>query len=106
MRSDIKEKGNEYEIDIELPGVKKEDINVNLDNGYLTVSVNTQEETKSEKENYIVQERKYGGYQRSFRLNSDIDKSDIKAAYKDGILTLSIPKTEQKKEKDTKIVIN
>lgn len=106
MRSDIKDKGNEYEVDIELPGVKKEDIDINLENGYLTVAVNTTEETNDEKDNYIVKERRYGGYQRSFRLNSNVKKSDIKAAYKNGILALTIPKTEEKKEKDTKIIIS
>ncbi|HBN84404.1 MAG TPA: Hsp20/alpha crystallin family protein, partial [Clostridiales bacterium] len=59
MRSDIKDKGNEYEIEVELPGVKKEDIGVDLQNGYLTVAVNTNEEKKEEKDNYIVQERRY-----------------------------------------------
>lgn len=106
MRSDIKDKGSEYEIDIELPGVKKEDIGVTLENGYLTVAVNTNEEKKDEKDNYIVQERRCGGYQRSFRLNYDVKKSDIKAEYKDGILALSVPKTDDKKEKDTRILIS
>lgn len=106
MRSDIKDKGNEYEIDIELPGVKKEDINVNLENGYLTVAINTNEESRDEKDNYIIQERRYGGYQRSYRLNGNVKKSDIKAEYKDGILALTIPKTEDEKEKDTRILIS
>ena len=106
MRSDIKDKGNEYAIEIELPGVKKEDIGINLENGYLTVAVNTNEEKRDEQDNYIVQERRYGGYQRSFRLNRNVQKSDINAEYKDGILSLTVPKTEDKKENDTKILIS
>jgi HSP20 family protein len=106
MRSDVKDNGKEYAIDIELPGVKKEDIDVHLDNGYLTVAVNVKEENKDKKDNYIMQERRYGACQRSFRVSDNIKKSDIKAQYKDGILTLTLPKAEDTKEKDTRILIS
>lgn len=106
MRSDIKDKGGEYQIEVELPGVKKEDIGVELDRGFLTVSVNTKEEKKEEKENYIVQERRTGACQRSFRLNDSVKKSDIKAEYKDGILVLTVPKTKEEKKEDTRILIS
>lgn len=105
MRSDIKDTGKEYQIEVELPGVNKEDIGVDLNNGYLTVAVNTNEEKKEEKDHYIVQERRSGSCQRSFRLNDNVKKSDIKAEYKDGILVLTVPKTKEEKQEDTKILI-
>lgn len=106
MRSDIRDTGKEYAIDIELPGVKKEDIDVHLDGGYLTVAVNVKEENKDERDNYIMQERRYGACRRSFRVGDGVKKSDVKAEYKDGILTLTVPKKEDTKDKDTKILIN
>jgi HSP20 family molecular chaperone IbpA len=64
------------------------------------------EENKDKKDNYIMQERRYGACQRSFRVGDNIKKSDIKAQYKDGILTLTLPKAEDTKEKDTRILIS
>ncbi len=95
MRCDIRENDKSYILDIELPGVKKEDIDIRLDNGYLSVSVEAKEEQKKEKRNYIIQERKYGGCQRSFKVGSHLTKDDINAQYEAGILTITIPKKEE-----------
>lgn len=99
-RVDITEKGNFYEIVGELPGVKKEDINVQLHDGVLTIEAKTNEETKSEDDKVIRRERRSGFYSRSFTLGPNVNESDISATFKDGLLTLTAPKqTEQVTEK-------
>lgn len=106
MRSDIKETDQGYSIDIELPGVNKKDIDIHLSDGYLTVSVNAHDDRNEENDNYVVRERRYGSCQRTFRVGSELKKSDIKASFENGVLNLNIPKTkENKKKEDTKIDI-
>jgi len=104
MRCDIKELENQYVLDIDLPGVKKDDIEVNLEDGYLTVSVK-QEESKEQKGDYIMRERKVEGCQRSFRVGDRVNKDHIKAKFEDGVLTLTIDKKEEE-PKDTKISVD
>lgn len=91
FQTDVIDKGDSYLLQAELPGFNKEDINVELKNGYLTVTAKHNEENKEEKENYIRQERRYGSYQRSFYVG-EIDQSTITAEYKNGVLELSFPK--------------
>lgn len=92
-RVDIKEKKDHYEITAELPGVKKEDIQIHVRDGILTLEAETLQEDKEEKEGKLIrQERRYGKFMRSFNLGSDVQESDIKAAFADGILTLEAPK--------------
>ena len=99
MKTDIREKENEYLLDIDLPGYSKEDIKISVENGYLTVSAK-KEETKeeSEKGSYIKKERYSGECQRSFYVGEDIEAEDVKASFKNGILTLDIPKKEEEKK--------
>ena len=99
-RMDVVERDSEFVIRTDLPGIKKEDINVTLENGVLTISGETKEETE-EKENgqVIRQERRYGKYMRSLRLATPIDEKKVKAAYKDGVLELTLPKAEEAKPK-------
>lgn len=96
MKTDIREHDAGYEIDIDLPGFKKEEINVELDNGYLTISaaknVNKDEEKKHGR--YIRRERYSGAVQRSFYVGDAITEEDIKAKYEHGILKLSVPKKD------------
>ena len=98
MKTDVKETENGYELDIDLPGFKKEEINVELDNGYLTISaaknVNKDEEKKHGR--YIRRERYSGAVQRSFYVGDAITEEDIKAKYEHGILKLSVPKKDAK----------
>lgn len=97
---DVKERADAYVIVADVPGAKKEDIDVSLENGILTISA----ETKSEKEEkdgerVLRQERRYGKYVRSLRLGTQIDEKGIKANYKDGVLELTLPKAEAVKPK-------
>jgi len=101
MRTDIKKVGDNYQIDVELPGFNKEDIKINLDNGYLTISARRDEshEEKRDDETIIRSERYYGEISRSYYVG-DIDESTISAKYNNGILTVLLPaegKTEKKK---------
>jgi HSP20 family protein len=97
---DVVEHENEYIVKTEMPGVKKDDIQVSVENGVLTISGETKSEKKEEKEGRLIrQERRYGKYVRSLRLGSEIDAAKLKAAYKDGVLELTLPKAEEVKPK-------
>ncbi len=96
-RSDIKENGDHYAITAELPGVDKKDLEVTLENGVLTISAETEQEDKEEKEGRIIrQERRYGRYMRSFRVGEGVEEGDIKASFTDGVLRLEVPKGKEK----------
>ncbi|MEA5026641.1 MAG: Hsp20/alpha crystallin family protein [Erysipelotrichaceae bacterium] len=105
MKTDIKEFDDNYSLAMDLPGFAKEDIKVELDKGYLTITAekNTNNEEKDKKGNIIHQERYCGKCSRSFYVGDGIKENDIKAAYQDGILTLSIPK-EVKKEEPKRLI--
>lgn len=98
MRTDVKETDGGYELDIDLPGCKKENVTAELKEGYLTVSAETNrsDEQKDENGRYIRRERYYGNCSRSFYVGEDITQEDIKAKFEDGILKVSIPKKEAK----------
>ena len=98
MKTDVRETDNSYELDIDLPGFKKEDINVQLDNGYLTIaaSKSLEKEDEHEKSHYIRQERYSGSMSRSFYVGNDVKQEEIHAKYEDGILKLAVPKKAAK----------
>ena len=104
MKTDVKETDSGYEVDIDLPGFKKDEINVQLDNGYLSISaakgLDKDEQNKEGK--YIRKERYAGAMSRSFYVGDAITQEDIKAKYESGILRLSIPKKEAKQVEATK----
>lgn len=104
MKTDIKEKGDKYIIDIDLPGYDKENIDLEIEDGYLkvTAKVDKNVDESNEDEKYIHQERFYGECSRSFYIGKNIKEEDIKASFKKGILTLTIPKEEQKKLEEKK----
>ena len=104
MKTDIKEKGDKYIIDIDLPGYDKENIDLEIEDGYLkvTAKVDKNVDESDEDEKYIHQERFYGECSRSFYIGKNIKEEDIKASFKKGILTLTIPKEEQKKLEEKK----
>ena len=111
MNTDIKESDSEYDMTIDLPGFKKEDVSVSLENGYLTISASkglekkeseNEEEQKNEK--YIRRERYSGSCQRSFYVGDGLKDEDIKASFKHGILTLSIPKKDAKQVETKKYI--
>jgi len=84
-------------VKAEIPGLKKEDIKVNLEDDVLTIQGEKKEETEKKEKNVQISERVYGKFQRSFRLPKRTKTEAIKAAYKDGVLTLEIPKAEEAK---------
>ena len=106
MKTDVKETDNSYELDIDLPGFKKEDINVQLDNGYLTIaaSKSLEKEDEHEKSHYIRQERYSGSMSRSFYVGNDVKQEEIHAKYEDGILKLAVPKKAAKAIESNKYI--
>ena len=99
MKTDVHEKDGQYDMDIDLPGFKKEDIKVELHDGYLQVSAvkGLNEEEKDEKGKLIRQERYSGSMQRSFYVGDRIKQEDVKAKFEQGVLKLSFPKEGEKK---------
>ena len=105
MKTDVHEQEDHYEIDIDLPGFAKEDISLQLEEGYLTVSATKAvEENKESKGKLIRQERFSGSMQRSFYLGENLTEEDIKATFRDGVLSLSVPKKEQQKVPEKKTI--
>ncbi len=105
MPVDISETDKEYVFDVELPGYKKEDVKITVDDGYLTIEASKNEEREnSENKNYITRERYSGKTSRSWYVGN-IDKELIKASFADGILKVNVPK-EQLKPEDTKHYIS
>ena len=98
MRTDVKETKTGYELEIELPGVKKEDVKAELKDGYLTVSAvsNKQTDEKNSEGKYLRRERYSGSCSRSFYVGEGVKQEDIKAKFEDGTLKLEIPKEEAK----------
>lgn len=100
MKTDIREKNGTYILEIDIPGGTKEDVKLELENGYLTVEAEITKNTSSdEKINYIHKERFYGKSSRTFYIGESITDNDIKASFKNGILTISFPKEIQKSSK-------
>ena len=103
MRTDIREKGDNYIIDVDLPGYDKEDIDIEMEHGYLRVTAKTNKniDESDEEERYIHKERYFGECSRSFYVGENLKEEDIRASFKNGILTLVVPKeqTRQLEEK-------
>ena len=98
MKTDIREHNEGYELDIDLPGFKKDEITIDLDNGYLTISAakGLDKDGQDKKGKYIRKERYAGAVQRSFYVGDAVTEEDVKAKFEDGILKLSIPKKDAK----------
>ena len=98
MKTDIREHDEGYELDIDLPGFKKDEITIDLDNGYLTISAakGLDKDEQDKKGKYIRKERYAGAVQRSFYVGDAVTEEDVKAKFEDGILKLSIPKKDAK----------
>ena len=97
MKTDIRETEGSYELDVDLPGFKKDEIKASLENGYLTISAakGLDKDEKDKDGKYIRQERYAGAMSRSFYVGNGVHQDDIHAKYEDGILKLSIPKKAQ-----------
>ena len=98
MKTDVRETEDSYELDVDLPGFKKDEVNVELKNGYLTIQAakGLDKDETDKKGKYIRQERYAGACSRSFYVGEGVTEEDIKAEFKHGILTLVVPKKEAK----------
>ncbi len=106
MKTDVKEHEDRYEVDIDLPGFKKEEIQLNLENGYLTVTAAKGLEKEEEKKGKLIrQERWAGTLQRSFYVGEALEETDIAARFENGVLSLQIPKKEEKKLPEKKTIL-
>ena len=104
MKTDVHELDTGYELDIDLPGFKKEDIRLTLDNGYLVIEAGKSLE-KEKKGKAIRKERYEGSMQRSFYVGEDIKEEDIKAKFEDGVLKLAVPKKEKEEVPEKKTIL-
>ncbi|WP_025270375.1 Hsp20/alpha crystallin family protein [Hippea sp. KM1] len=100
---DIYETKDSINIEVEAPGMKEEDIKINLENNTLTIYGERKFEKKEEGKNYYRMERSYGSFSRSFLLPDNVDVDAIKAKYKDGVLTITLPKKPESKPKEIPI---
>jgi HSP20 family protein len=96
---DVSETDSEMVVRAELPGMTQDDIEVNLQDNVLTLKGEKKQEKKEEKENYHRVERSYGSFSRSFTLPAGVNQDEVKATFKDGVLEIAMPKTEEAKPK-------
>ena len=106
MKTDVRETEHTYELDIDLPGFKKDEVSVDLKDGYLTISAerNINKEEKDEKGKFVRRERYMGSCQRSFFVGKDVRQEDIHASFENGILKLTVPKKEIAAVEDRKYI--
>ena len=106
MKTDVRETENTYELDIDLPGFKKDEINVELKDGYLTIgaSKGLDKDETDKNGKFIRQERYTGACSRSFYVGANVQPEDIGAKYEDGILRLSVPKNVKKPLPEKKVI--
>ena len=102
IKTDVRETDKEFVIEADMPGVKKEDIRLDLRDGVLTISVEHNEQVNEEKDNYVRKERRYGSHSRSFHVDN-VRQENITAKYNDGVLTVNLPKSEEIKPKSHRI---
>lgn len=103
MKTDVKETDNSYILEVDLPGYSKENIKIDVEDGYLTINAKVEKsENDEEKGKYVRRERFTGEMSRSFYVGEDVGVEDVKASFKNGILNLEVPKTDPEKEKSEK----
>lgn len=106
MQTDVKETEKGFELDISLPGFKKEDIKAELKEGYLTINAEHAENKEEKEEGKFIRKERYTGHcSRSFFVGEEVTEEDIKAKFENGVLTLSIPKKEPEKKVEEKKLI-
>ena len=106
MKTDVREKEDGYEIDMDLPGFKKDQVELTLENGYLTVTANKgfDKDEKDKQGRMIRQERYVGSMQRSFYVGDNMTEEDVKARFEDGVLHLDLPKKNARKVPEKKTI--
>ena len=105
MKTDIREDDKSYLLEVDLPGYSKDDIKIDITDGYLTINAKVEKEDKEDNKNYVRRERFTGEVSRSFYVGEDIKEEEVKASFKNGILTLEVPKLSlEDKKKDKKYI--
>lgn len=106
MKTDVKDNGNGYTVDIDLPGFKKDEIKMQLEDGYLTVSAakEMKQDEKNEEGRYVRRERYAGSMSRHFYVGKNVTEDDIHPKYEDGILTFQLPKEEKRIEEQKRYI--
>ncbi|MBQ1689691.1 MAG: Hsp20/alpha crystallin family protein [Firmicutes bacterium] len=106
MRTDIRETDDSYVLDVDLPGFKKEDVKLQLKDGYLNITASTQstDEEKDDQGKFLRRERYTGAMERSFYVGEDLTEEDVKARFEKGVLTLTLPKEQPKKIEEPKFI--
>jgi len=102
---DVTDTEKTYEVTAELPGMDEKNVEVKFANGVLTIKGEKKEEKEEKKKDYHLSERRYGAFQRSFTVPDGIDADKIDATFKDGVLTVSLPKTAEAQKKEKQIAI-
>ncbi|MFK0278563.1 Hsp20/alpha crystallin family protein [Ensifer sp. NPDC090286] len=102
---DLVEKEASYEITAELPGIEEKDIEVKVSNGNLTIRGEKQEVKEEKDKEYVLSERRYGSFQRTFKMPDGVKADDIAAIFSKGVLTVTIPKTKEAQQNDRKIQV-
>ena len=106
MKTDVREHEDHFEVDVDLPGFKKDEIQLSLENGYLTITAAKGVEKDEEKKGKLIrQERWAGTLQRSFYVGEILEETDIGARFENGVLSLNIPKKEEKKLPEKKVIM-
>ena len=106
MKTDVKEVGTDYEVAVDLPGFKKDQVQLQLENGYLTITASKEmDEEKKQGHKMIRQERYAGSMQRSFYVGEDLTADEVKAKFEDGVLTLTFPKKEARQIPEHKTIM-
>ncbi|MEE1353994.1 MAG: Hsp20/alpha crystallin family protein [Acutalibacteraceae bacterium] len=105
--TDITDEGDSYQLTADLPGFKKEDIHVGVDKNVVSVTAerHSEAENSDKRDKFIRKERSYGSYKRSFTIGENVDTSAIRAAYDNGVLTLTLPKKVEEEQKTFDIVV-
>ena len=105
LRVDLAERDDRYVISAEIPGVKSEDLNVTVENDVLTISAEKHDEFEGKEDGVYRRERSFGRLSRSFKLGDQVNAEKIDAEYKDGVLTLNLPKAEKAKPREVKVKV-
>lgn len=104
FKADLKETEDSYLVEADLPGVKKDAINIEFNNNYLSISAKREDSIEDKRENYVRRERHYGEYKRSFYIDN-VDESKIDASFADGVLKITLPKLDKDAPKKRRIEI-
>jgi heat shock protein Hsp20 len=106
MKTDVRETEEGYELAVDLPGMKKEEIHLDLQNGYLTISTEKNLETREENQGRLLRRERYSGaMQRGFYVGENLTEEDVQARYEDGVLRVSLPKKEARKVPEKKQIL-